>query len=358
MTPFPRDDYRALTPYDPGRRPVSVDLSDNTNLWGPHPDALAMIRGATPDDVRGYPEVYADALRTAVSERFGVPAAGVTTGAGSDDVLDSAFRAASEPGAVVTYPAPTFSMIGELALMNGMVPHPVAWAEAMAEPERLLDPEPALVYLCSPNNPTGALAPEPWIRRLLELRGPDGPLVVVDEAYADFSGETLLTDAPSIDKLLVTRTASKALGLAGLRCGFAVGSPETVLEVEKSRGPYKVSRLAAAAAAAALRDENGWMARVVAECLENRERLRGELSRRNLTPLESSANFLLLPAPSGSAVADMSALREDGVAVRPFAGIPGMGEGLRVTVGPWPLLEKFLQATDRRLAALREVTTP
>jgi histidinol-phosphate aminotransferase len=352
VTPFPRADYRSLTTYDPGRRPAEVDLSDNTNLWGPHPDALARIRAATADDVRCYPEVYADTLRAAVAERFGVAPECVTTGAGSDDILDSAFRAAAGPGAVVSVPAPTFVMAAELARVNGMQPRAVPWADAMRDPGLLLGPDVALVYVCRPNNPTGALAPRDWVERLLDLAGDSGPLVVLDEAYADFAGETLIGWAVERPRLLVVRTCSKAFGLAGLRCGFAVARPEVALEVEKSRGPYKVSRLTTETAAAAVRDASGWTPKVVAECLANRNRLFEALEARGLRALESSANFILFAAPSGASADDAAALRESGVQVRPFRDIPGLGDALRVTVGPWALLERFLAALDRRLADL------
>jgi histidinol-phosphate aminotransferase len=358
VSPFPRPDYAALRPYDPGRIPVEVDLSDNTNLWGPHPAALTRMRAATADDLRCYPEVYADSLRHDVAERFGLPAECVTTGVGSDDVIDSAFRAACASGAIVTFPAPTFSMVGDFARMNGMVPRPVAWGDALESPGRLLEGEPALVYLCSPNNPTGAVLPEAWMERLLEMMGSRGPLVVLDEAYADFADASWLPRAASLPRFLVTRTLSKAYGLAGVRCGFAVGRADTVLEVEKSRGPYKVSRLTAEVVGAALRDEEGWVRRTISECLDNRDRLRGELDGRGLTTLASHANFILCGAPSGSAAADNDALRKHGVTTRPFMEIPGLGEGLRVTVGPWPLLERFLTALDGRIAALKEMAAP
>jgi len=116
-----------------------------------------------------------------------------------------------------------------------------------------------------------------------------------------------------------------------------------------------VSRLTAEAVAAALRDEEAWVGRTVSVCLDNRDRLRGELERRGLRTLESHANFVLVGAPSGSAAADNDALRKHGVTTRPFEEIPGLGEGLRVTVGPWPLLERFLDALDLRLAALEEM---
>jgi histidinol-phosphate aminotransferase len=346
MSPFPRADYRGLSLYAPDRRPVGVDLSDNTNLWGTHPAALARIQAATSDDLARYPDLYADRLRAAVSQRFNVQADCVTTGAGSDDVLDSAFRAAYGTGATVRYASPTFSMVEPLARMNGIAAKAVLWSAAALDPQLLLEEDPDLVYVCRPNNPTGELLPVEWVERLLRHRGDEGPLIILDEAYANFAEETMISWAVQNPRLLVARTASKAFGLAGLRCGFGVAQPETTLAIEKSRGPYKVSRLAADAAAAALLDEDGWMANTVAECLVNRARLSDELSTRGLRPLESRANFVLFAAPSGSASDDALALRERGIAVRPFTGIEAIGEGLRVTVGPWPLMEHFLDALD------------
>ncbi|MDZ7778690.1 MAG: aminotransferase class I/II-fold pyridoxal phosphate-dependent enzyme [Gemmatimonadota bacterium] len=361
MSPFPRDDYRALTRYEPDREPVALDLSDNTNLWGTHPAALARIRAAETDDLARYPELYADVLRNAVARRFDVPAECVTTGAGSDDVLDSAFRAASGPGTVVAYASPTFSMVEPLARMNGMGPHPVPWTRALEDPAALLEHDPAVVYVCRPNNPTGEVAPASWLEALLDLVGErsasvpesagapgttSAPLVILDEAYADFAEDTWIARGAETPGLLVARTASKAYGLAGLRCGFGIATPETALEIEKSRGPFKVARLTAEAVAAAVRDEEGWMAGIVEEARTNRERLHAELASRGLDPVPSQANFILFPAPSGAATKDVRALRQHGIGVRPFTGIAGMGEGLRVTIGPWRLMERFLDALD------------
>ena len=351
MSPFPRADYGGLTLYRPDRRPVDVDLSDNTNLWGTHPAALARIQAATTDDLARYPELYANRLRAAVCQRFGVHIDCVTTGAGSDDVLDSAFRAAFGRGATVCYASPTFAMIEPLARMNGIASKAVPWSDAALDPRVLLEENPDLVYVCRPNNPTGEQLPEQWIERLISYRGDEGPLIILDEAYADFAEETMIPWAVRTPRLLVARTTSKAFGLAGLRCGFAVAQPETALEIEKSRGPYKVSRLAAEAAAAALLDEDGWMAGTVTECIANRARLIDALRSRDLGPLESRTNFVLFASPSGSASDDALAMREQGIAVRPFTGIEAIGEGLRVTVGPWPLMERFLDALDEVMCA-------
>ena len=174
--------------------------------------------------------------------------------------------------------------------------------------------------------------------------------ILVDEAYVNFAGESFVQVAMYEPRLVVTRTLSKAYGLAGLRVGFAVASPDTALEVEKSRGPYKVGRVATEAAVAALRDEGGWVERTVAECVEIRGRTHKALLERGLEPERSFANFILFRAPSGNAVEHAQAMRREGVAERPFPGEWSDGsDALRVTVGPWPLMERFLAALDRVL---------
>jgi histidinol-phosphate aminotransferase len=375
MTPFPRPAYRPLDPYAPDRRPVEVDLSDNTNRWGVHPGARAAFEGATSEDLLRYPPVYADRLRAAVARRFQVPEEAVTTGCGSDDLLDSAFRAAGEPGEGVTFVPPTFSMVEIFARMNGMEPRSVGRAQPeegapfgpLPLPGELLAGGPALVYVCRPNNPTGEVVPAAWIRALVEEAGPTGPIVLVDEAYADFMREpgsdgdlepdALVPEAAASSRLVVLRTLSKAYGLAGLRVGFAVGAPEVIREIEKSRGPYKVSRPAEAAAVAAIEDREGWVPGILEAVRIERDRLRSELEARGLRPLPSGGNFLLLPvegpaAPDGpgepgDAASLTAALREQGVAVRPFPALPGMGDGVRITIGPRAEMDRFLQALDR-----------
>jgi len=350
MTRFPREDYRPLEPYAPDRRPVPIDIADNTNRWGAHPEAMAVVRAADDDLLTRYPDVYTRDLRAAIQRRYDVPADSIATGCGSDDVLDSAFRAAAPEGGVIAYPGPTFSMIDIFARMNGRGAVEVPWSRALADPASLLERDPVLVYVCRPNNPTGAQSPRAWVDALLRAVGPTGPLVVLDEAYADFADESLIGEAPGHPRLLVIRTLSKAYGLAGLRIGFAVGSPEVAREVEKSRGPYKVSQVAERAGVAALDDRTGWAARTTAECVANRARLFEALQERGLAPLPSAANFVFFPIPAGSALAWNQALRDHGVAVRPFPACLEVGDGLRVSVAPWPMLERFLDALDAVLA--------
>lgn len=345
MTPFPRPSYAPLTLYAPDRRPIALDLSDNTSRYGPHPAALRFVHGSEPADVTRYPSAYADPLRSAVSERFGVSPECVATGCGSDGLLDSVFRAAGEPGERISYPTPTFSMVEVFARMNGMEPRP-ATTSPSGDLRALLEPAPVLVYLCRPNNPTGAVIPRARVETLIEGGGEEGPVIVVDEAYADFADDDFLEDAATSSRLVVLRTFSKAYGLAGLRVGFAVGAPEVILEVEKSRGPYQVNRLAETAAALALKDEEGWIPEVVAGVREERDRLKAGLEARGWAPLDSSANFLLLPLQGRRASEVVAALREGGVAVRPFPDLPGFGDTIRISVGRSPENDRFLAAFD------------
>jgi histidinol-phosphate aminotransferase len=347
MTPFPREDYRPLRPYDPGRTPVALDLSDNTNLWGPHPAALEVSRLAPAEALTRYPSVYAEDLKRALSSKFGIPTEYIATGCGSDDLLDSVFRAATVPPGRMSFLVPTFSMITLFARMNGLENSPVPWRKAEVDPARLLLDEPDLVYLCRPNNPTGQSLDRSWILGLLALGGPDGPLVVLDEAYADFAKDSFLEEAAMSDRLLVLRTFSKLYGMAGLRVGFAVGPEPIIQELEKSRGPYKVNQVAERAAVAALEDTSGWAEGMRQTVIENRERLAVELKKRGLDPLPSQANFLLVPVEPAGAKEVGRALLERGIACRPFAGVPDVGDAIRVTVGPWDQMERFLSALDQ-----------
>ena len=265
MTGFPREDYQEFQRYTLDRRPIDVDLSDNTNLWGAHPDAVAALKSAPDEAFTRYPSLYADSLREVVARRFDVSPDCVSTGCGSDDVLDSAIRAACRPPGLLTYAAPTFSMAEVLSRMNGLDTKRVAWPDALAEPDRLLEGGPAAVYLCSPNNPTGAPLPRGWLHDFLERTGRNGPLVIVDEAYAEFDGHTHVGLVVERGRALVVRTLSKLYALAGVRVGYGVGRADVVDEVEKSRGPYKVSAVAERAAVAALEDASGWAQRVLGE---------------------------------------------------------------------------------------------
>jgi histidinol-phosphate/aromatic aminotransferase/cobyric acid decarboxylase-like protein len=205
------------------------------------------------------------------------------------------------------------------------------------------------VYLCRPNNPTGTEFGRAAVERVCaKARG----IVLIDEAYADFGADDFVQHALASDNVIVLRTLSKAFGLAGLRVGYAIGPARLIAEVEKSRGPYKVSGIAEHAALAALA-EASWVDARVADVRAARDRLRGEFERRGVRVWDSAANFLLVSVP-GRAAAWNVALRARAVAVRPFAALPVAGEAIRVSVGPWPMMQQFLDAFDEVLATVGE----
>lgn len=337
-----RPAYRDIELYDAGRRAVAVDLSDNTNLFGASPAARRAVAGMRADELTRYPPVFADSLRERLAERLGVRPENIATGCGSDDVIDSAIRAFCEPGDAVAYPDPTFGMVRLFVRMNAARPVPVMLgSDFTLDTDALLAVRARITYLCRPNNPTGTLFDVAAVERL--AAGAAG-VVLLDEAYADFADGGLAAQATGSDRLVVLRTMSKAYGLAGLRVGFAVGPARLIAEIEKARGPYKITAAADAAVRAVLRDDAPWVDDVVAKVRCNRARLAVGLAALGLHVWPSAANFLLVRSPRPDVAALGAALREQGVAVRVFPALPVAGDCFRVTVGPWPLMERFLVA--------------
>jgi histidinol dehydrogenase len=341
--------YRSIELYDPRRAPCEVDLSDNTNRFGIPPAATRVIAALSDAAVSRYPSVYADRLKLALAALHGVDPSNVVTGCGSDDVIDSAIRAFCEPGEPVAFPSPTFGVVSTFARMNAARPLPLPMRDGITpDPAALLAAAAPIAYLCSPNNPTGAIVDGSTLERLdRDLPG----VLLLDEAYADFGDADRTAASAGSARTVSLRTLSKAYGLAGLRIGYAVGPADLVREIEKSRGPYKVSAIAEAVACAVLEDDRGWVAGRVAEAREIRTRLAGELARRGLIAPPSAANFLLVRLPAGvRADAIAAAVRARGVGVRPFAALPSLGDCVRVTVGPWWMMERFLAALDEALS--------
>ncbi|HEX6133261.1 MAG TPA: histidinol dehydrogenase [Longimicrobiales bacterium] len=347
--PVLRAAYAELSLYDPGRTPCDVDLSDNTSLFGAAPSVRSMTAGVAPDRITRYPSVYADELRRALARLHGVEPGNIATGCGSDDVIDSALRAFCAGGDTVSFPDPTFGMIPVFARMNTLRAHAVPLLDGIRlDADALIRARARITYLCRPNNPTGTQFGRAGVERVCtEASG----IVLIDEAYADYADDDMVAFAIASGRALVLRTLSKAYGLAGLRIGYAIGDPRLVAEVEKSRGPYKVNALAEQAALSVLGRDRDWVAANVADVRRARGRLRTELRGRGITVLDSAANFLLLKVP-GRARDWNGRLRERGVAVRPFDNLPGLGDCVRVSVGPWTLMQRFLDAFDEVLETM------
>ncbi|TMQ69281.1 MAG: histidinol-phosphate aminotransferase family protein [Candidatus Eisenbacteria bacterium] len=341
MTPRPPIAAAAAT-----TAPAVLDLSDNTNLYGAPPAALRILREAAPDDATRYPSAYSDALRAALARSLGATPDQVTTGCGSDDVLDSAIRTFAAPGERIAFCDPTFSMIPVLAERNRLVQAPVPFTAGHdLDAEALLATGAPVIYLCSPNNPTGTAASGEAIARVL---GGASGVVLMDEAYADFAAANVLGEATRRENLLVVRTLSKAFGLAGMRVGYGVGAPALIARVETARGPYKVGAAAERAATGVLTEDLEWVRERARLAVGDRARLIAALTVAGLRPLPSAANFVLVPVADAEACARR--MLEAGVAVRAFAGLSGIGDAVRITVGPEPCGTRAVAALEEALA--------
>ena len=271
-----------------GLQPSDILRFDLNTSPLPAPDLAAALAGPFDPPINEYPDsMYAD-LAEAAAAYVGVDPSLILVGAGADEVLDIIAKTFLPPGGRAVVPIPTYSMYGVLSTQRSATLDAILRLPASAgfgiDLERLL-PRLAgadLVWLCAPNNPTGAPEPLAVIGQVLDAAaasGPGGPIVVVDEAYAEFSTETSVSLIERYPALVVVRTVSKAFALAGMRVGYAIAQRSTVERMERLRPPGSVSTVSAAVAAAALRDpgharrnaaelgrERDWLAERLAEC--------------------------------------------------------------------------------------------
>jgi histidinol-phosphate aminotransferase len=346
MSPLVREDLARIPLYAPSvLEGVTLDLRDNVNLWGTSPAALAALRAVEGPQLRDYPTVGGGALTSALAAWLDVPTERIVAGCGSDDVIDACFRAVATPRAVVAHADPSFSMVPVFARLNGLVPVGVPLrADGSMDVDGLLATGARLIYVCSPNNPTGTVTARAELIRLFD----EAPgVVLLDEAYGEFTdAHDLRQEAARRENVLVTRTFSKAWGLAGLRIGYGVGGAALIAAVTKARGPYKVNSMAERAATAAVQGDVAWMERLAREMREVRDRLADALRKRpGVTVWASEGNFVFLQVSSpASGLAE--AFRARGIGVRAFSGLTGIGECLRIGLAPWPELQRVVDAAE------------
>jgi histidinol-phosphate aminotransferase len=353
-----RPDIAALEPYAPilplevlaeqlgipAERLVKLDA--NENPYGPSPrarEAIAALAAAEPSPYAIYPDPDHTRLRAALSEFSGQPPERIICGAGADELIDLLMRALLLPGDAIVDCPPTFGMYsfdaGLFAARVMSVPRGaefeldlegVAEAAEWRSHPRSVRGGAKMLFVASPNNPSGNRLPRHELMRLLELP----LLVVVDEAYAEFSGEHIADMVGGPPNLVVLRTFSKWAGLAGLRVGYALCHEELAGHLRKIKQPYNVNVAAEAAALASLADLDERMekvGRIVAE----RERLSRELAALpGLMVYPSAANFVLCRLAAGAerALAVRDALRRQGILVRYFSK-PGLQDCIRISVG-------------------------
>jgi histidinol-phosphate aminotransferase len=324
-----------------------VKLDGNENLYGPAPAALRAL--AEHQGYHIYPDPDQRRLRAALAEYVGVPAEHIVAGAGSDELIDLLARVLLGPGDRVVDLVPTFGMYAFTAAVCGgtVVPVPrrpdfsvdVAAVAAAVNG----DARAKLIFVASPNNPSGNPLSGQDLERLLALGVP----VVVDEAYVEFSGGSVARLVPERDNLVVIRTFSKWAGLAGLRVGYGVMPAPLARLLLAVKPPYNVNVAAEAAVLASLA-ERELLAERVRAIVAERERLTALLAEIPfLRPWPSQANFVLCDVTRGDARALRDGLRRRGIFVRYFDR-DGLRDKVRISVGR-------PEHTDALLAALREM---
>jgi histidinol-phosphate aminotransferase len=340
-----------LQAYDPHKRPRQVKLDANE-----HPFTLpsvvreAVLQALAAVSINRYPDPEAEGLRHTLAKMLDVAPDMLLLGNGSDELVQMVLVACGAPSAAVLTPTPTFAMYGLGARMLDQraveVPLTTAWGLDMPQMLAAIARErPRVTFLATPNNPTANCFDGAAVHRLIEAMP---GVIVIDEAYYEFSGQTVLPLLTSYPHLLVFRTLSK-VGMAGLRVGILVGNPELVREINKVRLPYNLSAYSQVAAAVVLQH---WelLAPEFRAIIRERERLRGELERvPGVTVFPSQANFLLARVDAG-AVRVWEALGAHGVLVRHFPGSSALRDCLRITVGTPPENE-FLTTTLQTVIA-------
>lgn len=334
--------------YVPGEQPRDpariVKLNTNENPYPPSPRVAEAIRSALGDGrLRLYPDPTALGFREAVARRHGVAPEMVLAGNGSDDCLTILTRAFVGPGDVLAFPTPSYVLYRTLAEIQG-----ARAVEVPFRPDWTIDPEafaatgPRLAFLANPNSPSGTTIPTDEMAAL--ARRLDCPLVV-DEAYGDFAEEDCVRLVSELENVVVTRTLSKGLSLAGLRIGYLIARPELISGLNKVKDSYNCDMLSLLGGSAALDDE-AYTRSVRDRILATRARLAEAVRALGYTVPESHANFVWCEGgPRAEEVYE--ALKGRDILVR-LMRYPGRPPGLRITVGTD-------EQVDRLLDAMRDV---
>jgi histidinol-phosphate aminotransferase len=322
-----------------------VKLDGNENLYGPSPRIAEAL--ARHDGYHIYPDPDQRRVREALAAYTGVPAQHIVAGAGSDELIDLIGRALLSPGDALIDLVPTFGMYSFTASVCGArvvnVPRRTDFSVDTGAVARAVEERTKIVFAASPNNPSGNRLSREELDRLLALP----VLVVIDEAYVEFSGGSYASLVPERENLVVLRTFSKWAGLAGVRAGYGLMAPELARTLMAIKPPYNVNVPAEVAMLTSLEDQEALEARV-RRIVEERDRLAELLAGvPYLEPWPSEANFILCRVTRGSARDLRDRLRERGIFLRYF-GRAGLEDCIRISVGR-------PEHTDALMAALREV---
>ncbi len=347
---------RSLTPYVPGEQPKLdklIKLNTNEHPYGPSPRALTAIRAAADDSLRLYPDPNADKLKAVLAQRHKLTPAQIFVGNGSDEVLAHAFLALLKQDDPLWFPDITYSFYpvycGLYEIAYETIPLAEDYSLKPGDYMPAAGRRAGAIIFANPNAPTGRLLALADVERIV-ASNPDA-VVLVDEAYVDFGGESAIPLVERYPNLLVVQTFSKSRSLAGLRVGFAVGHPDLIEALERvknSFNSYPLDRLALAGAVASVEDE-AYFRDSCERVISSRSRLAEKLAKLEFEVLPSVANFVFARHPRHDAAGLAAALRERAIIVRHFRA-PRIDQFLRITIGTDAQCDALLAALGEILA--------
>lgn len=342
-----------LMPYVPGEQPKLanlVKLNTNENPYGPSPKVLEAVRGEAADSLRLYPDPNSDRLRAGIAAYHGVNSNEVFVGNGSDEVLAHAFLALLKHDRPILFPDITYSFYPVYCGLYEIAHRPVPLTDTFEiRVDDYLVPNGGVIFP-NPNAPTGRLLALGEIERL--LAGNPDSVVVIDEAYIDFGGESAVGLVARYPQLLVTRTLSKSHALAGLRVGYAIGQAhliEALNRVKDSFNSYPLDRFAQAGALASMEDR-AYFEAICGKVVSTRIRLVAEMETLGFDVLPSAANFIFARHSAHDGATLASALRERSIIVRHFKNPARIAPFVRITVGNDAQCDALLTALKAILA--------
>jgi histidinol-phosphate aminotransferase len=331
---FFRPEILAMDGYTPGEQPQAgkfIKLNTNENPYPPPPGIRRAIEEALERGLQRYPDPMANAFRSRAAELFHLPSKEwVLCGNGSDDLLTICTRAFVGTGELLRLPYPSYILYRSLAQIQGAKWQEVRFNDDWSLPAAFgaAEDKLKLVFLPNPNSPTGTMIARDEILKFADrLPCP----LIVDEAYADFADFNCVDLVQRNEKIIVSRTLSKAYGLAGLRFGFLLAQPQIVEQLIKVKDSYNCDAFAIAAATAAISDQ-AWQADNAARIIATRKRLVAGLVKLGFAVIPSQANFVWCDHPTRPARPLYEQLKAQQVLVR-YMNYPGWKDGLRISVG-------------------------
>ena len=342
---------RKVEPYVPGEQPQKkvIKLNTNENPYPPSPKVVEVLKSFDCDSLRLYPDPNSQLLADALAKRYGLASDQVFLGVGSDDVLAIAFMTFFNSKKPVLFPDITYSFYDVWAELFQIPYERPALDEHFDLIREDYYKENGGVVIANPNAPTGVLQNMDFLRDVIEHNR--DVVVIIDEAYADFSESSALELTKEYDNVLIVQTYSKSRSLAGMRIGYAMGNPELIKamnDVRYSYNSYPMTRLSVALGVAALEDET-YFQDTVAKVIETREWTKEQLKRLGFSFRDSRTNFIFAAHESVPAVQIFDALREKHIFVRHFSQ-KRIDNYLRISIGTREEMERFIEETEKIVA--------